>query len=268
MDNDNNIIKKILDNKSDYTELRISDEHIMHFRKNESEYLKLYGYNDYISLIASAMTKNEYIDSIYIDSINSSPSYKYPMFKLLFAKMFTSIYVSNHSLDVMKYLNAHEHKVTKLKLSSIGHFSGFFCKILENCKSLESLDIQCDLFDEKSLDKIFETINKTNIIQLIVSFCSYLRNLFEEYNMFISKNKSLKSLHITHKFLCITNDKLFSNISNNYTLLDVTVNGKCDDQITSITNRNKKYIMTILLCMNKKIIPRCVFKSMILVHII
>jgi len=265
---DDNIIKKILDNKSDYTELRIENKHKTHFKHNKSEYLKLYGQrteslcsrsNDFILLIMNAMTKNEYIDSLYIDHGGTD--------KLLFIKMFRSIYIKSYSLEVLRYLNTHKNKVEKLQLSSIAFDE--FKKIPETCKLLKSLDISSTYIDNTYLHIIFGIINKTNITELILDIDYRGEKDIETYKMFISTNKNLKNLHFKRGF-----DKFHLNnfvvdiIFDNYTLLNVTINGKCYDEVTNIMNRNKKYMMTILLCMNKKIIPRCVFKSMILVHVI
>ena len=57
------------------------------------------------------------------------------------------------------------------------------------------------------------------------------------------------------------------NLTNNYHILNFTVNKSCPNYAQEIINRNKEYISTILLCMNKKIIPRYVFKNLILKHL-
>jgi len=268
---DDNIIKKILDNKSDYTELRIENKHKTHFKHNKSEYLKLYGQrteslcsrsNDFILLIMNALAKNQYINGIYVNHscINSIDTYN-----LLSVKMFTSIYIHGYSQKVLQFLNTNENKVEKLKLSSMA-FDVFdeFKKIPETCKLLKSLDIT----DGRFPNKMFEIINRTNITELILHIDQRSNEIIEQCNIFVTKNKSLRSLHIKDIYM-MHHEMPFANIiSNNYTLLNVTINGKCNEKITNIMNRNKKYMMTILLCMNKKIIPRCVFKSMILVHVV
>jgi len=269
MNSNYDIVKIILDNKSDYTELRINHEHIMHFYKNQSKYIELYGCSkeinfnrsEFPSLIINAMTKNEYINGIYVDL----ESYGIDASILLSAKTFKSICIYGCSREVINYLNTHENKVEKLKLSSLNLSYDVFEKIPETCKLLNSLDIRCTIFTKKSLNRIFETIHKTNITDLTLSFSCYSNDLFEEFGMFISKNKTLKSLHVKNDFSNFIDDNIYSN---NYTLLNITINNEYIEKITNITNRNKKYMMTILLCMNKKIIPRCVFKTMILAHII
>jgi len=259
---DDNVIKSILDNKSDYTELRIDRKHLSHFELNRNKYIKLYGNADLLLLIMNAMEKNEYIDSIYIqcDIIIS----KYKKTKLLSVKMFKSIYIDKYSLEVLEYLNTNENRVEKLKLSSI--LWNNFEHIPKTCKLLKSLDISQCFLSSTSLKKMFEIMNKTNIIELIISINTWKD--IEKYNVFISTNNRLKSLHIVHKLNNFIEIPFAIIISNNYTLLNVTINGKCNEKIRNIMNRNKKYIMTILLCMNKKIIPRCVFKSMILIHVV
>ena len=57
------------------------------------------------------------------------------------------------------------------------------------------------------------------------------------------------------------------DLINNYTILNFTVNDKQPDYAYEILNRNKNYAFTVLLCMNRKIIPRCVFKNLILKHL-
>ena len=302
---DDNIIKKILDNKSDYTELRIEEKHVNHFYHNKSEYLKLYGQrteslcfqsfeeteslcfqsfeeteslcsrsSDFILLIMNALVKNQYINGIYVTQFcnNSIETY----IDLLSAKMFTSIYIGGNSQKMLQFLNTNENKVEKLKLSSIALDE--FKKIPETCKLLKSLDVTLNIPWKMNIDgfyfqnkifpnNIFEIINRTNITELILCIDRCAKEIIEQCNVWVTKNKSLRSLHV--KNIHRMHHEIFrSNVSNNYILLNFTINGECDEKITNIMNRNKKYMMTILLCMNKKIIPRCVFKSMILIHVV
>jgi len=93
-------------------------------------------------------------------------------------------------------------------------------------------------------------------------------------------NSNIKTLAINidlHNFYKFTDNIIQSKIKNihlnfkneimNHCSLNFTVNKSCPNYAQEIINRNKEYISTILLCMNKKIIPRYVFKNLILKHL-
>ena len=256
----NNIIQRILDNKSDYTELRIQFDDYVHFINNKNEYLKLYGCSDLLLLIKNAIVKNKYISGIYIDYFYHSHRLFHDLLDL---RMFKSINAINR--EVLQYLNANENIVERLQICLTAFGINDFSQIPKTCKLLKSLEITCNI-NKFILNPIFETINKTNITELKLIFNSILCKveMIEQLNAFVLKNKNLKTLHINFEYI---DDVFLDAISNNYTLLNFMMNNKCNEKIKNIMDRNMKYTMTILLCMNRRIIPKCVFKSMILVHI-
>jgi len=244
-----NIIQKILNNKSEYTELKITKEHINHFEEFYSEYKKLYdncnleGLCDmklFIEIIKNALIKNDYIDEIYVYRHKEIVWESKLVSKLLPVKMFRSIFIECHSEEVIKFLSVNkEYKVKKLRCSSIYLLGDDISEFLKENESLESLDLAVHHDFCSELTKILNVLEKTNVKEL--NICCH--NFTKE----------------TMRFLKM--------LENNYTLINFTINNEYTDEIKNFIGRNKIYMITILLCMNRRIIPRCVFKNLIFKHI-
>jgi len=276
MDSEYNLIQKILDNRSDYIELRITDRQTEHFMNNNNEYLKLYGNFDYLTLIKNAMTKNEHISELFMISGYSNQcifANRYSVNHILSIRMFKSIYIHGYSSDVFDYLIENKNdNLEKLAISSMFSNVVRLRETLENHKLLKSLNLpMAHVSLKQEIDDIFELINKANVTELILSFSSLSMNcnFFEKYEIFVLNNKTLRKLQI--KFPDLDEDQynsFFCAVTKNYTIIDFKINDGQDQTIIYTMNRNKKYIMTILLCMNRRIIPRCVFRDLVLDHII
>jgi len=277
--NEHNLIKKILDNKSDYTELRITNDNYSHFANNRNEYDELYGSfeetkslcsqtDDLLVLIKNAMTKNEYINQLHMTCGYLMFGSTKSIYELLSIRMFKAIYIERYSKDVLDYLCVNQiSTLEKLGLTSICRNIEIFRKVIENCKLLKILNITLELYNTQEVYDAFEIINKSNIAELTLNFDLLFIPLdfVIKYGNFVSKNKTLRKLHIHYFHENIDFDSFLNIMMINYNIIDFKINDRCDEKIK---NRNKKYIMTIFLCMNKKIIPRCIFRNLILSHII
>jgi len=271
-DDDHNIIQKILNNESDYIELKILPEHVEHYEDNYEEYVKIYEGNDFLDIIKYVFPKNEYIDSLYIDYDVGVGWNDIETSLWLSLRQFKSIYIGGCSEDVVKHLSKNKNdKLEKLKLSSFFKSERYIASIVETYESLKCLDLRfANDHDLQRIITLSYSLKKSHIEEFIINYIpdfSYHSFLLELIDC-VGKNKRLKRISLYYD----GNEKIIKDViripnvlKNNYTLTDFVINGKYNYQdIENTMIRNRKYMMMILLCMNRRIIPRCVFKNMIL----
>jgi len=261
MNDPNNIIKIILDNESHRKKLKISEDNERHFDCNKNAYLEMYGSDNLWILINDALAKNQYIEKLEFDNVSTPTKMVFAMPSL---KKMKSIYIPYHSYAILKYANTNEHNLEKLNVFLFMNERIIeFLKIPHTCKKLKKLTVEFGDTDKvEGINKVvFDTLNETDITKLHLTLRT---DLF--ICDFIKKNTTIKYMHIKYSSRLI-NDDLINSISQNYTLLRFTSSDKYDHRITNIMERNKKYITTIYLCINKKIVPRLLFKNIILKYI-
>jgi len=158
---------------------------------------------------------------------------------ILSTKLFKSIYIGGCSMEVFEYLSKNtNNNLESLRVSEGTDFNMDFGKNIGRYKSLINLDL---------------TFCSNNKVANILS------------SDFIIGNKMLRKINVNSEY--VNDEGLLDIFKDNYTLINCTINNKCSDKIENIMIRNRKYKITILLCMNRRIIPRCVFKNMILINL-
>jgi hypothetical protein len=247
-------------------------EHVEHYEDNYEEYVKIYEGNDFLDIIKYVFPKNEYIDSLYIDYDVGVGWNDIETSLWLSLRQFKSIYIGGCSEDVVKHLSKNKNdKLEKLKLSSFFKSERYIASIVETYESLKCLDLR--FANDRDLQRIITlsySLKKSHIEEFIINYIpdfSYHSFLLELIDC-VGKNKRLKRISLYYD----GNEKIIKDViripnvlKNNYTLTDFVINGKYNYQdIENTMIRNRKYMMMILLCMNRRIIPRCVFKNMIL----
>jgi len=260
-----NVIYRILKNDETYTKLIIQKEQFAHYIKYQSEYHSTYNYDcnpNFTNILTGELHNNTYVNELYITLKNYGRVSRCEkaefIKKIIKMRNWKSIYVFGQSDNVLDALLAQQNpKLVKLQLSQLFENVDKFLKIIQSINSLEELEL--DLYCiHSNFSVIAQTICESNIKTLII------KSLFLPTNskfIDILNGSKVRTLQFVDCFY------LEFDLINNYTILNFTVNDKQPDYAYKILNRNKNYAFTVLLCMNRKIIPRCVFKNLILKHL-
>jgi len=259
-----NIIHTILKNDETYTKLELNNNHYSHWIKHKKMYMMTYKKTTHCNILMSflvyALCENPHINEIWITvSLDGTINL---IEKIITSRHWKSIFVSGHSLSIIRILSLkNNNSLTKLKLSSILNISDSIDNFMKHSHLLEYFEfnlIHADTIDSQKC--IAESIKKSNIKTLVINvdICNS-----HEFIKDIIQGK-IRNIHLNF----INEQNLYPfNLTNNHNILNFTVNKICPDHTQEIINKNKCYMFTILLCMNKKIIPRCVFKNLILKHL-
>lgn len=261
-----NIIGEILDNKSNYTKLKIKMKHIHHLIDDTDGMVRFF------DSVRNALLKNEHINELIITRRVGWYMDQCEINSILSVKNFKSIYIGMCSLNIYDFLNENTNdNLEKLRLSSCSDFYHNREGIFKH-KSLKILDLI--FFNDQIVNilrNVLNIIKQTNVIELILRFSENFskknKNDMVEYFKIIFENKKLRRLNIHDEHFIEYKKEILKLFKSNNELIDFTINGEHNEMI-NITERNKKYLMTIFLCGNKRIVPRCVFRDLILVHII
>jgi len=254
-----NVINNLLKNNETYTKFTLKQKHYNHYNTNKSMYRITYNYNNFKHMIINALQKNTHVNEIYI-TITIADQNKWEGYfidKIIKMKNWKSIFVYGQSAKVLDALLCNQNqKLIKLELSQICSNGEKFLKIIQNTPSLEHFELDIACIQDTDLPFVIHAIYESNIQTLILNNI----HIINSSNKFIDDvlKSKIKNIHLKYSN---TND---FDLTNNYHILNFSINGKCSNYALEILNRNKLYIFTILLCMNRKIIPRCVFKNLIL----
>jgi len=259
-ESDFNVIHKILKNDEAYTKLIIRKRYSSHYCGYKKIYKKKYGNIYFVEMLIDALYNNIYVNEIYIaDDIDDYDGFAYGLIrKMIKMRNWKSIYVNTYSASVLDALSSQQNSnLVRLQLSSINLSGDKFLKLVQNSHFLEYFEANLKDSECEHRHKISQAIRESNIKTLIFNNFSIQHMDLKFMDNII--NSKIRNFHLTS---CKFYNEF--NLINNYTILNFTVNYICPDYAQNILKRNKQYILTILLCMNRKIIPRCVFKSMIL----
>ena len=264
-----NIIHQILKNDQTYTKLIYDYAQYYHYEKYESEYQSRYNsdnqYQQFANILTGELHNNTYVNELYMTQDNCGCVSRYEKVefikKIIKMRNWKSIYVCGQSDSVLDALLAQQNlKLVKLQLSQLFENVDKFLKIIQSTPSLKEFELCISSTPEMDFCEIIKAILESNIKTLILCDISSRTTDFEFINGLFKSN--IRNFHLKNS-LC-TND---FDLINNYTILNFTVNDKQPDYAYKILNRNKNYAFTVLLCMNRKIIPRCVFKNLIVKHL-
>jgi len=270
-----NIIHQLLKNDETYTKLIIEDRHREHFNKYKSEYYITYNCNGAVTFkntLIDILDKNTHVNEIYMTVCNfgfetACENNKFVK-KIIKIKSWKSVYMFGESDSVLDALLSQQNpQLIKLKLSQIFTNGHKLVKLFQNTNrwfigqsltpSLKIFELNISTTLGDNFTKIIEAIQKSNIKTVIISNIHCELSDFEFINNLF--NCKIMNLHLNDlRYKCEF------NLTHNYTLMNFTVNGIQPNYAQETLNRNKNYVFTVLLCMNRKIIPRCVFKSLIL----
>ena len=258
-----NVIHQILKNDKEYTKLIIGNEHFNHYGRHEIKYCLTYKHDTFSEILIDVLSKNVHINEIYTSADFTNDMCTYVTIKkIIKMKNWKSIFMCGYSCFVLDVLSIQQNpKLIKLTLSQIHLNSDLFLKIVKNTPSLEYFDLDYGYMQTVDLHVIAQGICESNIKTFIVNDICLTNECTVNFINDIIKCK-LRNLHLK-----TTLSLSAFNLQNNYTLLNFTINNKCPVYAQDILKRNEQYIFIILLCMNKKIIPRCVFKNLILSHL-
>jgi len=259
-ESDFNVIHKILKNDEAYTKLIIRKRYSSHYCGYKKIYKKKYGNIYFVEMLIDALYNNIYVNEIYIaDDIDDYDGFAHGLIrKMIKMRNWKSIYVNTYSASVLDALSSQQNSnLVRLQLSSINSYRHKFLELMQHVPYLEHLELDLTDSSSKDISNISQAINESNIKTFIINDTSG-EQIYSKFIDNIIKSK-IRNFHLNMNKSCSE-----FNLINNYTILNFSVNGICPDYAQKIINRNKHYILTILLCMNRKIIPRCVFKSMIL----
>jgi len=255
-----NIVHKILKNDETFTNLIITTEHQIHYINYKSKYTLIYRNCGFINILIDSLHNNTYINELCVKKIFSHKNGFIE--KIIKMKNWKSIYINGLSLDVLHVLSTQQNpQLEKLQLSQISMAYNEFLKTIKNSPSLVHFKLDICGSTKTDLRGIANTIQRSNVKSFII------KNAFDPYTD-IDFIANIIKCKIINLHLINSRNMIKFDLTNNYTILNFTVNKICPDYTHNILNRNKKYIFTILLCMNKKIIPRCIFKNLILSKII
>jgi len=299
---DSNIIQKILENKNEYVELNMKSLHLEHFLNNMDEYEKVYKTNifwtdnnikNFTNLIKYAFTQNTHIDSLHISKfvifswMNIFDTNKYNKIKsnkiseefvydVLSIRKFKSIYIGDLDYFILKYLNENKNdNLQKIQLSMFFgsiEYNNMLEQVIMKSESIRHLDLKYNLYSnfEYKTDRSYYS-KRLNIEQLTLKFAisSFVEDPFfgSKRVKILLKNKYIKRINMYSEYFSKYKTKVLKCLKKNYTLVNFLVNDKHDKEIDIIMDRNRKYIMTILLCMNRRKVPRCIFRELILVNL-
>jgi len=253
-----NIIHKIIENNETYTKLIIMPHHCNHYAAFMTQYCSTYRNNDFEQMLTNALYNNTFINEIYTDVYFSTNNGWRGVKQIIHAKIWKSIYIGGYSSMVLDTLLTQQNpNLTKLKLSQICKNGDNLLKVTRNTSTLENFELSLSGSTNEDLPNISQAVYESNIKTLTIhDICETHINLKFIDNIIKCKTRNL---HLKNLYHLIEFD-----MTNNYNILNFTIDDISPNYIQNILNRNKKYIFTVLLCMNKKIIPRCVFKNLIL----
>lgn len=286
-----NLIERILKNNESYTQLHIEQSNYDHYLENKDNYENTYNETNFNTMIYNALTKNNYINELYIDcECNTNIT------DIVGLKIFHSIYVNTNvnyiSKEIITFMNKNEYYVKRLKLGSILVLHDEIWLYLKNNKCLETFHIMCSASSYHDITKIISKLQESNIKTLTVSFSNItLDKIYEYVNRIIKKRTQITRLYIendinycgikknkkkSHSFVDKVNsdkiDKLttihvnkykMDNSKNNHRIIDFKIYGKSNDEMKEFAEKNKKYFVTILACFKKRKIPKCVVMNLI-----
>ena len=243
----------------------IQKEQFAHYIKYQSEYHSTYNYDcnpNFTNILTGELHNNTYVNELYITLKNYGRVSRCEkaefIKKIIKMRNWKSIYVNTYSASVLDALSSQQNSnLVRLQLSSINLSGDKFLKLVQNSHFLEYFEANLKDSECEHRHKISQAIRESNIKTLIFNNFSIQHMDLKFMDNII--NSKIRNFHLTS---CKFYNEF--NLINNYTILNFTVNYICPDYAQNILKRNKQYILTILLCMNRKIIPRCVFKSMIL----
>jgi len=271
-----NVIHQLLKNEETYAKLIIGYDQFMHYYKYYLEYCSTYNDNDhngdyyFVNMVINALQNNTYVNEIYMkntfcDMTNIIARSEF-IKKLTGMRNWKSIYICGESENVLDaLLDRQNPNLMKLKLSNI-HLK--FQKFIQNTPFLEEFEFDLYTTPQKNYPAIIQGICESNIKTLIINNIFFPSESFESLINFEPKfindiiKCKIRNLHLrnsshTNKF----------DLMDNYTILNFMVNEIQPDYAQEILYRNRNYALTVLLCMNRKIIPRCIFKNCILKHL-
>jgi len=248
--------------------LIIEEEHYAHYIKYKSDYYSMCNYNqcntNFKNILISALHNNIHVNEIrvvtrsfYYGGEDKLENIK----KIIKLRNWKSIYMAGESYCVIEALISQQYpNLIKVELSQLFPNCS---KFIRNTPSLKHFEFRI-YSDDQSIDyiELMQTIHESHIQTLIIDDDSYSSKRNFEFidSLFESK---IKNLHFKSSYC---NQHVF-NLTNNYTILNFTENGTLPIYAEKILDRNRNYAFTVLLCMNRKIIPRCVFKNLVLKHL-
>jgi len=134
-------------------------------------------------------------------------------------------------------------------------------KVLDKYKSLIYLDILIarkyvgHRFSSRKFKKFALYLNKTNVKSVSFKFCGTAYEFHAK--------------QWTNKFIVDSmNDIMLECFQNNNVISHVTIDdSKCIPTVEIILQKNKNYMLMLLLCIDKRIIPKCVMMNCILPYV-
>jgi len=278
-----NIIHQILKNEEKYTKLIFEQKQYDHYVRHCFDYHLKYNDNpnqSFINILINVLHNNTYVNEIYITISNFSIARTSKVIgfgdtesikQIIKMKNWKSIYIYGESDDVLNALLSQQNqKLTKLKLSQIHSNGDKLLKLFVNTNrwfirqsltpSLKEFELCISSTPESNYSDIITAIRESNIKTLIFFDISCAETDLKFINGLLKlqiRNLYLKNSSRTNEY----------DLINNYTILNFTENGTLPIYAEKILDRNRNYAFTVLLCMNRKIIPRCVFKSLVLTHL-
>jgi len=258
-----NIIEQILKNDPMYTILTITSKNVKHYNNFKKLYHKKYNNKSYCSIIFDSLTKNDYIDELDIQGIIFDCSLN--ILKLL-QKPYKSIYMFNYGHNVLDCLiNTKNSTVEKLKVNPLQCNGKIISNFITVNKSLKNLALAGQDI-EHDMSIIMKSLNNSNIETLSLERLS-LRSIPTDMIInIIDTCTKIKNLYLYDRY---TNNVslFFDSLSKNFNIIDFEINNIKCNKINEILERNKKYFMTIFMCVNKRIIPKCVSMNLIIPYI-
>jgi len=250
-----NIIEQILKNDPNYTNLKITNEHINHYYVYDTQYMFIYAQASFDIILINALNKNSYISSIC--------TCLYPIFefdeniKLLLQRPFKSINLYKYGRSIIDYLHeTQNYNVEKLELCPVSFNGDKIAKYIEMNKSLKHLILDDTWWLETNVQLIIKSLKYSTLETLTLK-----RDIFDVQNWIIcdiiKTNSKIKQLYICdayHTNLYDIKDALL----NNFNIIDFKINNVYHDEFNEILERNKKYQIMLHMCINKRIIPKCV----------
>ena len=267
-----NIIHQLLKNDETYTKLIVKKEHYSHYAIYKVKYDSIYGISEpeqYFPILINVLHNNTHVNEIYMDINGFSRETDDDITeftaeftkKIIKMKDWKSIYIQGESDSVLDALLTQQNpKLMKLELSQIFFNSDKLLKIFQNTNSLEEFELCISNTPEINFCEIIEIIHESNIKTVIINDITCIISHSKFINS-LSKCK-MRNLHLKNlRYICEF------DLTHNCTLMNFTVNGIQPNYAQETLNRNKNYVFIVLLCMNRKIIPRCVFKNLIVKHL-
>jgi len=258
-----NIIKKIQENNEDTT-LCIRQSDYDDYVTYDSRYAR--------NMLVNTLNNNKHINELMVAYHGDSGTLTHDILEYGgFNSIIMNSYNDSINATIMQCLNDnHYFNLIKLKLGSVNTSYNRLSVFLKMNHSLETLQISCSWKSHQPITRIISELHKSNIKTLTINFTGSKQNKIYSYiNNILKIDTAISRLHIVndasyYRYSLVGNfDMIGPTLIKNHNIIEFTIESESHFGMEAYTLTNKNRFLVILMCFNRRIIPKCVSMNLI-----